>query len=129
VEGKGIKTNSLARAAFLRALLAACSSPAADPVVSNVRATQREGTKLVDIRYDVFDADGDLLDVTVAVSTNDGATFDLSASTFTGGSPNGYGPGVDASTIYMGECIPLNGQRSARLLEDAGAGYRLCGRR
>jgi len=69
-------------------------SHAADPVVSNVCASQREGTKLVDIRYDVSDADGDRLDVTVAVSTNDGAAFDLPASSFSGGTPNGYGSGV-----------------------------------
>jgi len=41
---------------------------AADPVVFNARASQRTGTKLVDIYYDVTDADGDLLSVTLAAS-------------------------------------------------------------
>ena len=34
---------------------------AADPVVSNVKVSQRPGTHKVDIRYDVADADGDEL--------------------------------------------------------------------
>jgi len=64
---------------------------AGDPVVSNVRASQREGTKLVDIWYDVSDADGDLLTVSVAVSENGGATYMVPAVSFSGG---GYGANV-----------------------------------
>lgn len=46
---------------------------AAAPIVSNVRAEQRRGTQLVDITYDVADADGDKLTVSVAVSDTGGA--------------------------------------------------------
>ena len=48
---------------------------AAPPVVSNVRAAQRPGTKLVDIYYDVADPDSATLAVSVAVSTNCGAGY------------------------------------------------------
>ena len=67
-------------------LLGACvlSSGAAAPVVSNVRASQRPGMALVDIYYDLSDADSTNLAVSVAVSTNDGATYNLSASSLTG---------------------------------------------
>lgn len=34
-----------------------CLAHAADPVVSNVRVSQKAGKKLVDIKYDVSDSD------------------------------------------------------------------------
>lgn len=68
---------------------------AAAPVVSNVRASQRAGTKLVDIYYTVSDADSTNLTVGVAVSTNDGASYDLAATNFSnGGSAKSVGSGV-----------------------------------
>jgi formylglycine-generating enzyme required for sulfatase activity len=51
------------------------ASLAVDPAVSNVRALQRPGTKLLDIRYDVADPDTASLDVTVQFSIDDGLTF------------------------------------------------------
>ena len=45
---------------------------AADPVVSNVKVSQRPGTHKVDIRYDVADADGDVLWIKVEVSDDGG---------------------------------------------------------
>jgi len=69
----------------LLTLLAACAAVhAAGPTVSNVRAEQRAGTKLVDITYDVADPDSPTLAVTVAVSTNGGASYTLPATSFTG---------------------------------------------
>ncbi|NLB54592.1 MAG: hypothetical protein GX811_02285, partial [Lentisphaerae bacterium] len=68
---------------------------AADPVVSNVSATQRAGTKLVDITYDVTDPDSSSLSVSVQVSTNNGVTYDLPASSFSG---SGYGNAVTPGT-------------------------------
>ena len=49
--------------------LSAFAAQAAAPDVSNVRASQREGTKLVDIWYDVVEPDGDSLIVKVPVGT------------------------------------------------------------
>jgi hypothetical protein len=51
---------------FCGANYAAAGAP---PVVSNVRAAQRTGTQLVDIYYDVADADSATLTVTVAVDS------------------------------------------------------------
>ena len=87
--------------ACLAALALALPVDAADPVVSNVRAAQREGTKLVDIHYDVADADSATLSVTVSVSVDGGATWDLNATHFSG---DGYGtsvtPGADRAIVW-----------------------------
>lgn len=55
------------------ALLLAGIGTAAPPVVSNVRASQQSGTKLVDICYDVT-ADTSTLAVSVQVSADGGST-------------------------------------------------------
>ncbi len=57
---------------------------AADPAVTNVRASQRPGTPYVDITYDLADADTATLSVTVAVSTNGGAVYFTPATGLTG---------------------------------------------
>jgi formylglycine-generating enzyme required for sulfatase activity len=57
---------------------------AAVPVVTNVVATQRVGTKLVDIHYDVADADGDTLKIRVEVSDNGGNLYSVPAFSFSG---------------------------------------------
>jgi len=43
------------------------------PVVSNVHAEQRPGTEQAVITYDVDDADGDTLTISVQISDDDGA--------------------------------------------------------
>jgi len=49
------------------------------PVVSNVTAAQRtDGSKIVDIYYDVDDVENDTLTVTLLLSDDEGATFDIS---------------------------------------------------
>ena len=55
---------------------------AADPVVSNVKVAQRPGTHMVDIRYDVADADGDTLWITVEVSDDGGTSYAVPAARF-----------------------------------------------
>jgi len=64
--------------------LASHSLNAAVPVVTNVVAQQRVGTKLVDISYDVFDADGDRLKIRVEVSDNGGNLYSVPAFSLTG---------------------------------------------
>ncbi|MEK7675104.1 MAG: SUMF1/EgtB/PvdO family nonheme iron enzyme [Verrucomicrobiota bacterium] len=90
------------KAALVLALaFAACSDiQAADPFVSNVRSAQRAGTKLVDIYYDVADADGDRLAISVAVSTNGGATYDLPTTTFTGDVGANVTPGSNKRIVW-----------------------------
>jgi len=62
------------------------------PVVSNVRATQRPGTKLVDIYYDVTGNTNSVIQVNVKVSTNGGLSYTLPAASF-------GGPGYGASVV------------------------------
>jgi formylglycine-generating enzyme required for sulfatase activity len=52
--------------------------------VTNVVASQRTSTKLVDIYYDVSDAEGDPLKISVEVSHSGGQTFNIPSSSFTG---------------------------------------------
>lgn len=54
------------------------------PVVTNVVATQRADTKLVDIYYDAFDDDGDLLKVRVEISHSAGSTYSVPAIALSG---------------------------------------------
>ncbi|MCP4708062.1 MAG: hypothetical protein GY869_05520 [Planctomycetes bacterium] len=55
------------------------------PVVSNVTAYQRgDDSKLVDIRYDLADADGDACTVWVAIRNNAGQSWTIPARTFAG---------------------------------------------
>ena len=52
--------------------------PNAAPVVSNVSAVQRrDGSKLVDIYYDVSDANGELCDITLKVSGDNGSSYSI----------------------------------------------------
>lgn len=67
-------------------LLVGCwaMAQAAPPVVSNIRASQRPGTKLVDVYYDLADADGDLQLIQVAVSADAGLTYGIPCTSLTG---------------------------------------------
>lgn len=48
------------------------------PVVSNVCASQRtDGSKIVDIWYDLYDANDELCDITLKLSANGGASYDI----------------------------------------------------
>jgi hypothetical protein len=67
---------------FLALLITALTVQAVTPVVSNIRASQRAGTKLVDIYYDVADASHSSVNVTVAVSSDAGASYSVPAATF-----------------------------------------------
>lgn len=86
----------------------------ADPVVSNVRASQRAWTKLVDIYYDLADADSSSLSVTVAVSTNGGVSYDLPATSFTGALGAGIAPGNNKQ-ITWNAGTDWNGKFSANV--------------
>lgn len=91
------------------ALAAASVLANTPPEITNVRAGQREGTKLVDIYYDAADADGDALKIRVEISDNDGAKYSVPALTFTGDIGEGVMPGAnkhivwDAGTDWDGE--------------------------
>ncbi len=65
------------------------------PVVTNVQAEQRASTKLVEITYDVFDADGDILTISVEVSNDGGKTFTIKPVTLLGD----VGSGIMSGTV------------------------------
>ena len=79
--------------ALLVGLLAGAWLQAAAPVVSNVRSAQRAGTRVVDIFYDLADADRGSLTVSVAVSTNGGVSYRPGPGSFTGALGAGIAPG------------------------------------
>ena len=85
---------------FCLALAVAGVLVAAPPEISNVQASQREGTKLVDITYDAADADGDLLKVRVEISDDDGKTYSIPAFSFTGDIGEGIAPGTGKHIVW-----------------------------
>lgn len=55
------------------------------PVVSNVEAQQRsDGSRIVDVYYNVYDADGDAMFISMQVSDDDGTTWHLSCNLASG---------------------------------------------
>ena len=95
--------------AYLFALVALPVLANTPPVITNVRASQREGTKLVDIYYDAADVDNDALKVRIEISDNDGAKYSVPAFSLTGDIGEGITPGTgkhivwDAGTDWDGE--------------------------
>ncbi len=73
---------------------------ASDPVVSNVKVSQRTGTHKVDIRYDVADADGDVMWIKVEVSDNGGATYAVPTASFSGDFGLGIEPGLGKHIVW-----------------------------
>ena len=71
------------------------ASYAANPAITNLTATQRAGTNLVDITYDLSATGSTSLAVSVRISTNNGVSYNLAASNFTG---NGLGSDVTPGT-------------------------------
>lgn len=95
--------------AMLAAIVAFAANANTPPAITNVRASQREGTKLVDIYYDAADADNDLLKVRIEISDNDGAKYSVPAFSLIGDIGEGIAPGAnkhivwDAGTDWDGE--------------------------
>ena len=71
------------------------------PEVTNVTALQREDDSyLVDVYYDVTDADGDLLTISMEVSDDDGTTWDLSCDQVEGDIGSEISSGNDKHIIW-----------------------------
>jgi len=110
---------------LLLSLLATIAAHAAAPVVSNVRAAQRPGTKLVDIYYDLADPDSATVTVAIALSGDGGANYNLPAATFTGDYGAGVTPGTNKRAVWNAGA-DWNGlftsRGRARVLAEAGSG-------
>jgi formylglycine-generating enzyme required for sulfatase activity len=68
--------------------------------IANVRASQRAGTDLVDIRYDLGTANTNGLLVSVGVSTNGGLSYTLPATNFSGDVGYGITAGNDKLIVW-----------------------------
>ena len=74
-------------------------SASAQPVVSNVRASQRTGTQQVDVCYDLASA-SNFITVSIMVSTNGGTDYTLPSYNFTGAVGAGIAPGVNQNITW-----------------------------
>ncbi len=94
-------TSSGRAAALLATVLISGAMPgwAADPVVSNLKAVQRAGTKLVDITYDVA-ADTATVEVSLQISGDGGATFAVPAVSVTGAVGSGVSTGTGKALTW-----------------------------
>jgi hypothetical protein len=91
--------------ALLAATAALLSAPvplqAADPVVENVQFSQRrDGSQLVNVVYDVADADGDTLTVTLLASDDGGASWIFPVRTVSGDVGPGVLPGTGKTIVW-----------------------------
>jgi len=86
----------------LLAAWALCSlaSAVAAPTVTNVRAAQRLGTKLVDIHYDLANPGGAGVNVRITVSSDGGNTYSVPAAAFTGAFGAGVTPGINKYVVW-----------------------------
>jgi formylglycine-generating enzyme required for sulfatase activity len=78
----------------------AYASATSPPVVSNVIASQRQATKLVDISYNLADADGDVQTIQVQVSGDGGLTYTIPCVTLTGDVGTGITPGTGKHIVW-----------------------------
>ena len=104
---------------------ASCLWANSTPMVSNVTAAQRgDDSKLVDIYYDLADADGDTCMVWVAVSNNGGATWKLPAHSVIGDWDAGVTVGTNKHIVWdAGADLPgASGIFKVRVYADDGKG-------
>ncbi len=73
---------------------------AVDPIVSNVQAKQREGSRLVDITYDVADPDSPSLTVYLKVSADGGKTWKGAVELVSGDAGSGIVPGGSKRLVW-----------------------------
>ena len=88
---------------------------AAAPVVSNVRASQRAGSKVVDIYYDLADSDSASVRVSLQISSDGGTTWVVPAQTLVG---TGFGDLVKPGNgrwIGWNAGVDWNGQASDKV--------------
>ncbi len=102
---------STAAATLLLSALFALACPAAPPVVSNITASQRAGTKFVDVSYDLADLDTATLTVSLQISPDGGATWTVPATSTTGAIGSGVAPGL-RHTLAWNAGADWNGQYS-----------------
>ncbi len=107
----------------LAALVAAATAEAA-PVVSNVAASQRAGTRLVDITYDLAVSNFPTVTVSLEISSDGGITWTVPAQTVTGDAGIGVAPGAGKEMVWnAGADWAANYSEQVRFRVVADAGF------
>ena len=106
-------------------VVSAATSWAVPPLVTNVRSTQRAGSQLVDIYYNVSDPDSAAVTVYLAISADAGTNYNIPVVTLSGA----YGPGISLGVdrhIVWNAGLDWGGQFSsqcrAKIYADDGSG-------
>lgn len=106
--------------------LTAYTAYGANPEVTNVQASQRtDGSMLVDISYDLEDADGDAVTISINVSDNDGLSYDVNVTSITGDAGEGITPRTGKSIVWnAGTDVPgvYGTEYRVKVLADDGKG-------
>lgn len=95
------------------------------PLVTNVRASQRAGTQIVDIRYDVTDPDSPIVTVFLAISADAGAKYNVPVHSLSGDHGPGVAVGLDRHIIWdagVDWAGNFSDQCRARVIADDGSG-------
>ena len=100
------------------ALLLAATLPihAADPVVANVVSTQRAGAKLVDISFDVSDADSDTLWMSVEISDDSGTSFIVPVTAVSGDTRISATPTPTSKALVWDASVDFNQQSNDTMM-------------
>ncbi len=102
------------RGGILTLLLLSAGPSAAELAVSNVRAAQRPGTKLVDVDYDLT-ASEPFVHVTLEVSADGGQTYAVPAISLSGAAGGAVRPGLD-NRLTWDAGRDWNGQLSSQVV-------------
>ncbi len=95
--------------AFWFMVASAWQALAVDPIVSNVQAKQRQGSRMVDITYDLADPDSPTLTVYLKVSPDGGKSWKGPVELVTGDVGQHIGPGILKRLVWdAGKEIGLN---------------------
>jgi formylglycine-generating enzyme required for sulfatase activity len=89
---------------------------AADPVVANVVFAQRAGTKLVDITFNVSDADSDTLSMSVEISDDSGTTFSVPVTALSGDISVAATPTPAAKALVWDASVDFNQQFNSSMV-------------
>jgi hypothetical protein len=119
-----MKTNIVILTLLLTAVLSVNSAWAAMPLIENVSFVQEtDGSGQVVINYDLFDADGDAVTITLRASGDGGLTWDLICDTVSGDAGSGVLSGTGKTIVwYFGVDYPnfFSDQVMVRVMADDG---------
>ena len=99
VNGMGLKVKTVLFA-YLIFVASCCLAKGTGLAVSNIRSSQANGSFFVDITYDLVDTNRAKVPVTLALSDNGGATYVVTATSFTGDIGGNVTPGMNKKITW-----------------------------